>query len=225
MDQIELSYASVAEYLTNIYDLINADWFNGELKTPVITIQSSPKTYGHVVLGDMWHIENEGYMELNISAGTLDRSIYNIVATIVHECVHIYCYMNNIKDTSNGNAYHNKNFKLQAESHGLHIQKHNTYGYTITSPSPTLIDWVDKHGFMDIRMARNDSGCGSDNDNTSGLNGGNDLDNQGDDFGQRKRKSHIKKYRCMQCGVSVRASKTVNIGCLDCGLKMITDEE
>lgn len=37
-----------AGYLEKIFRALNTDWFGGELEEPIITIQSTPRAYGHV---------------------------------------------------------------------------------------------------------------------------------------------------------------------------------
>ena len=66
----ELSkYSRLAAYLEKLYDKLNADFFDGELERPVITVQSTPRAYGHYSLYDAWNVKGEGYRELNIGAG------------------------------------------------------------------------------------------------------------------------------------------------------------
>ena len=36
-----------AGYLEKIFRALNAKYFNGELEEPIITIQSTPRAYGH----------------------------------------------------------------------------------------------------------------------------------------------------------------------------------
>lgn len=77
-------------YLEKMYRQLNIDKFNGELETPIITIQSTPRSYGHVTCGKVWKRKDDSAYELNIGAGTLDRPIENVVSTLLHEMVHIY---------------------------------------------------------------------------------------------------------------------------------------
>lgn len=44
------SYNRVAGYLNKIFDLLNASYFENALSRPTITIQSTPKAYGHFSL-------------------------------------------------------------------------------------------------------------------------------------------------------------------------------
>ena len=57
-----------------------------------------------------------------------------------------------IEDTSNNGVYHNRRFKEQAEAHGLTVDHHEKYGWTITSPSEELLDFIIFQGWQDIQM-------------------------------------------------------------------------
>ena len=49
------SYNRVAGYLNKVFDLLNEEFFECELSRPTITIQSTPKAYGHFSLReDTW---------------------------------------------------------------------------------------------------------------------------------------------------------------------------
>ncbi len=53
------SYNRVAGYLNKIFDLLNASYFENALSRPTITIQSTPKAYGHFSLrDDTWLSKN-----------------------------------------------------------------------------------------------------------------------------------------------------------------------
>ena len=41
-----------AGYLEKIFRALNAKYFNGELEEPIITIQSTPRAYGHVTVAN-----------------------------------------------------------------------------------------------------------------------------------------------------------------------------
>lgn len=62
-----------AGYLEKIFRALNARYFEGQLEEPIITIQSTPRAYGHVTVAKSWHKANgEQRHELNHGAG--DRS-------------------------------------------------------------------------------------------------------------------------------------------------------
>ncbi len=187
-------------YLEKIYRQLNADMFNGELCQPVITIQSTPRAYGHVTINKIWQVKDNNQYELNIGAGTLNRHIEDIVATMLHEMVHIYHLMNDIQDTSRGGTYHNKRFKEKAESLGLVVEHDSRIGYSITRPSDELVEYIISQNWEDLLMNRNER-----------LKVG-----KGTGKGTDKKPSSTRKYVCPCCNISVRATKEVRISCYDC---------
>ena len=200
--------------LEKLYRMINADLFNGELQPVTITVQSTPRAYGHVVLGDAWSIKGEGSKELNIGAGTLDRPIEEVVATLVHECVHLLNYQNGIGDCSNHGVYHNRFFKATAEAHGLIVTRSEKYGWSHTAPGELLIDWILENEIPDIMMNRNEY-------HGIRIAGGDKAANGGALPTSITKPSSTRKLICTCCGQSVRATKTVNILCGDCMVKMV----
>ena len=208
------TYNRAAGYLNHIFDLLNERYFEGTLSRPIITIQSTPKAYGHYTLFDAWSVDGEqGMREINIGAGTLCRPIENVVATLLHEMVHYYNDMRGVRDCSRGSSYHNKSFRDAAEAVGLHIEHHNTYGWSITSPTDELIEFCLDNDLTEIRLSRNDieslrvSGTGTHSGAFTA--------------GGIQKKSSTRKYICPCCGMSVRATKVVNIACLDCGEQLV----
>lgn len=204
-----------AGYLEKIFRAINADWFGGELEEPIITIQSTPRAYGHVTISKIWKSKGEERRhELNIGAETLQRPIENVVATMMHEAVHLYNLAHGVQDCSRGNTYHNKRFKEEAERRGLAIEHHPTYGWTITEPSEALIDYIISQGWTEISMNR--GGGWTPPASTGGKAG-----NGGTDAGAAApKRSSTRKYVCPCCKNSVRATKAVNLICGDCMEKM-----
>ena len=113
------SYNRVAGYLNKLFDLLNEEFFESELSRPTITIQSTPRAYGHFSLrDDAWISKLGATHEINLGAGTLARPIEDVAATLLHEMVHYYNHVNGIKDTSRGYTYHNRRFKEAAEARG-----------------------------------------------------------------------------------------------------------
>ncbi|MCM1191055.1 MAG: SprT-like domain-containing protein [Lachnospiraceae bacterium] len=204
-----LKNSRVCGYLEKIFRQLNEDKFSGELETPIITIQSTPRAYGHITVGKVWGNAHGGMQyELNIGAGTLNRPIENVVSTMLHEMVHLYNLMHDIQDTSRGGTYHNKKFKDKAESVGLIIEYDSHIGWSVTSPSESLIDYVLEKDWTDVLINRNESCRISIGGNSGSLNGADD------DTGRKP--SSTRKYQCPRCGMSVRATKVVRIMCVDC---------
>lgn len=147
----------VAGYLEAMYRALNARYFGGELEEPIITIQSTPRAYAHVTVGKVWHrLDGREQREVNIGAGTLDRPIENVVASLLHELVHVQNMQLGIKDCSRGNVYHNKRFRDAAERCDLKISYDPRIGWSITEPTEALIDFIVSQGWEDIHMGRTD---------------------------------------------------------------------
>ena len=134
-----------------------------------------------------------------------------------HELIHFYCQLNNIADTSKNGRYHNKNFKQEAEARGLIIGYVQYIGYSATAPSPEFIKVIhdnaiekpiniNRDGFIGLTGT---GGGDSGGDNGGSGTGGND-NNTG------KRKTSTRKYQCPHCGNSFRATKSINVLCIDC---------
>ena len=84
------SYNRAAGYLNKLFDLLNQHYFENALSRPTITIQSTPKAYGHFSMRpDTWVSAVGCSHEINIGAGTLSRPIEDICATLLHEMIHL----------------------------------------------------------------------------------------------------------------------------------------
>lgn len=207
------TYNRVAGYLSKVFDLLNAEFFESTLSKPTITIQSTPKAYGHFSLrNDTWISKKGATHEINIGAGTLARPIEDICATLLHEMVHYFNFVNGIQDCSRGGTYHNRRFRDSAITHGLLVEHHDKYGWTITTPSDHLLQFCLDNDLTDILINRNEyGGCWVTGTGTHAPA----PPPTGD------KTSSTRKYICPCCGNSVRATKTVNIGCLDCAHQMV----
>ena len=151
------SYNRAAGYLNKIFDLLNEAYFENTLSRPTITIQSTPKAYGHFSLReDTWVSKLGGTHEINIGAGTLARPIEEVAATLLHEMVHYFNYENGIQDCSRGNTYHNRRFKEAAEARGLCVSHSEKYGWSHTSPCDGLLQFCLDNDLSDILINRNE---------------------------------------------------------------------
>lgn len=202
-----------AGYLEKIFRAVNAKYFGGQLEEPIITIQSTPKAYGHVTVAKAWQRGDTTRHELNIGAGTLNRDIVYVVCTLVHECVHLWNIQNGIQDCSRGGAYHNKRFKEAAEARDLKISYDARIGWSITEPTDALCEFILEQGWEDIQMNR------MENSYTPRGRGAGDA--AGKPTGTSNPNSHSIKYVCPCCRNSVRATKVVNIKCADCDMMMV----
>lgn len=203
-----------AGYLEKMFRVLNDHYFSGEIEEPIITIQSTPRAYGHVTVAKSWHrADGEARHELNIGAGTIDRPVECVVATLLHEMVHLHNLQNGIQDCSRGGQYHNKKFRDAATARDLIISHDPRIGWSVTEPSEALIDFIIAQGWDDVQMGRTDGytarGTGT------GCPGGITPPPAG------RKPSSTRKVVCPVCGQSVRATKKVNIICGVCMAQMV----
>ena len=216
---VEPSIIPFIKCMEKLFNHLNKKLFNNELDRPVITVQTDSKnrSYGWCTTWKAWKIKTSetidtnskefaesGYYEINITAEHTGRPFDNVACTMLHEMVHLYNIKHNIKDTSRNGTFHNKKFKETAESHGLTVTQTEKYGFSHTE--------LNENGKKAV-----------------------DTFKDGDDFklyrytpvkGKVTReKSHSIKYVCPVCGMTVRATKEVNIKCADCDEYMIPDYE
>ena len=191
------------EMLEEAFDILNKEYFESALSRSVITIQSTPKAYGHFSCNKIWNDSEESQAhEINLGAETLNREIESVIATLIHEMVHQYCSENKIKDTSRGNTYHNQNFKIEAEKRGLIINYDKRIGWSLTTPSEELKLFIQKNEiFRRITLHRITTPK------------------------EKKASSSTRKYVCpnSNCQQNVRATKQVHIKCTLCELEMIVE--
>lgn len=208
------TYNRATQYLNKVFKLVNDEYFSGTLEMPTITIQSTIGAYGHVTSSKVWKNENgESTYELNIGADYLYRPIEKIVATVIHECCHLYAMQNGIKDTSNRGVYHNRKFKKLAEERGLVISKDAYRGWTVTEPSVEIYEFCEKWELKKVLISR-DTG-------RSNHMGGNGNEDHGDRDAPVAGKSTSIKWICPKCGAIARTTKDTYIICGYCKEKYI----
>lgn len=211
------------KFLEQAYHILNRVYFEDSLPEAVITIQSSQRAYGHITVGKVWQDSWDSYHEINISAEYLNRPVENIICTLMHEMCHLYAMENNIKDTSNNYRYHNKKFKEIAEKRDLRISYHESVGWSRTEPTEKLMNTIKEYNLdSQIEYVRKGAYDLTDGEDDNDTNGGTGL--TGTKGKRPKKKSSTRKYICPVCHNSVRATKDVNIACLDCNVQMLKEE-
>jgi hypothetical protein len=199
-------YIETVKFFGRLYDYLNGEFFNEELIKPVITVSPDEraKATGWFVCKEVWQ-ENgvdTGEVELNICANFLNRPLIDLAETMLHEMCHNYAYVNKIQDCSRSGTYHNKLFQRIAEMHGLIVEKVPTIGYARTSLADASKAVIEKFLSDEKVIFR--------------------LHNL---KGAKIKGSSTRKYICPVCGMSVRATKKVNIICADCDEPMQEDND
>ena len=137
--------------------------------------------------------------ELNISAQYLNRSISEIVATLIHEMCHQWAKVNGFMDTARFGSFHNRLFCKIAEDHGLKVAFVHGRGWAATTLSEStracldvfLKSYPEKLIYREMPIKP-----------------------------KRIRDASMRKYVCPDCEISVRATKAVNVVCGDCNKQM-----
>ena len=212
--------------LYRIYDAINDEYFDNSLPKVFITLQQGKKKnkaiYG-TFYPNSW-AENQGdevneetgevipkvseerFHEISMSAEYFTRPVANWCATLCHEMVHLYCSVNELKETSNNSVYHNKIFKQEAEKCDLIIERADIIGWSLTTPSTDFIEFINTlevdedifSYFRDTRLIASEP-------------------------------TPKKRYVCPMCAMQAQAKKNMDIVCGECELRMdyvdITDPD
>lgn len=203
--------------LENMFDVLNAHFFNNILEKPVICLNPNTSnnrlSYGWCTINRIWKdlSKKNSYYEITICPEFLNRSVEEIAATLLHEMTHLYNQMFNIKDCSRGNTYHNKRFKTEAEKHGLTIGFNKKYGWTLTSLNDDGKRFIKNSDIQISPFVRGNLYILVDQNNNIGNN---PSDKSINNF--KKKKNHSIKYQCPKCKNSVRATKQIRIKCVDC---------
>lgn len=202
-----------AGQLEKMFRVLSQHYFEGKLPEPIISLKKTPSAYSHITCAKVWQAGEESKYEINISSATLNRPIEDTTATLLHEMVHEHCLESGIKDTSNNGVYHNRRFKEQAEAHGLIVEHHEKYGWTITSPSEALLEFIIDQGWEAIQMG--ERLAWSDMTGTSNGSKAPGSSETGAPSPPRT-KSSTRRWICPKCGTIIRSTKEVQVICADC---------
>ena len=190
--------SEIVRKLEDLFDTLNDLYYEGKLPRPVITVQSTPKFYGHCSTKQIWKSEDEAMYEINIGAEFLNRPKEDIAATMQHEIIHLFCRVNDIDETCQKGRYHNKTFKIEAETRGLIIGYNRTIGHSLTEPSDDFKEKLQEAGFdLGLPFSR-------------------------EVFTAKKTANREKphKYMCPVCGQTVRSTADLNIICGECDVPL-----
>lgn len=235
---------SSIEELGRLYDFLNKEFFESALSKPVITIMPEERKRHDVrVLG--WFTEykvwseksGERAYELNVTADYADRSLLDIAETLLHEMAHQFAREHNIDDCSRSGTYHNKNFAQIASEHGLVAKKSEKYGFSETRLTSEAAQRITSFEFGEELIYRRQT---LDQDEVLDL-----IEKQVPEDttdretviqnmylglcegklkvtkdGIKPKQSSTRKYICPGCGMSVRATRVVNVKCGDCDMTL-----
>lgn len=193
--------------LERMFHDFNKIFYDLVIETPIITIMNSShgNTLGWCTQAKVWETSdsasqtNQSFWEINICADALDRSIYDIAETMLHEMAHLFNIQNNIKDTSRSGSYHNKKYKNTAESHSLICTQTTTYGYAKTALNPSAYEFVKLQNYSNPSISRLKSK-------------------------KPASRNHYLRYICLGCKSIIRSTSPVQVLCMSCETPYIYEE-
>ena len=119
---------TATEELYRCFYLFNEHLFKNELPEPIILIQSrgrkNKNVLGWISKDKIWENldDDKKRHEITIVAENLDRDYIDIMRTLLHEMVHLYNIVNDIKDVTKAGKHNNK-FKEASEKFGFYYDE------------------------------------------------------------------------------------------------------
>ena len=179
--------------LHKAFNYLNKAYYENKLPEVVIAIRSQGKRAG--VMGwftpaKVWSDGESEKHEIVITAETLNRDGMDIMRTLHHEMIHLYCETNGIKDTSRNGAYHNKNFKEECLKRGFFYESDkpdNTIGWSLAQLKPETMAYMKKWDidYSVFGLARRSFGGKE----------------------EKKKKTNRIKWTCPSCGATLSSTK------------------
>lgn len=161
-----------------------------------VNVQTSKGAFGHY--SQMrWIDKGEHKDELTLNPEYFLNPL-EVLNTILHELVHIYCKQNNIKDTSRNGYYHNHKFKEIATKFGLKCIAQSGVGWNTTAEG-------NKEGLTEINHALPYPITGDMARKTDGKK-------KVQTTSTPRRKAHV--YMCPECGKIVKSDQMVALECM-----------
>lgn len=186
--------AEMQASLQAAFNAINKDFYGGELEKVVITLKEGKQkhAFGWIEVRKNWTQNGKERHEINISVDYIgERSVQQVIATLMHEMAHLYNLQHDIKDTTRSGKYHNKKFKETAEKHGLTVKETEDNGYSYTELTEQSAEWIKNNiNIKKFGIYKNVK-----------------------DKGTNRAKSSYRKYICPICGLSARTTKDAVLIC------------
>lgn len=124
------------EKLNTLYDKLNDLYFDGELIKADISISDSKRGKKHCATS---------YDPLTESAGIVVHMTDDetqLAVDLCHNMVHLFCMVNDIKETCQKGRYHNGAFHTEAEARDLHVIYDSANGWATTKATENFISKV-----------------------------------------------------------------------------------
>lgn len=185
--------------LEQMFKKLNEDLFEGALPTPMLYFRD--RAQNRTSCKEKWDVKGFGSYEIALSSDKIALPVEELAGELVHEMVHLYCFVNGLKDTSRNGCYHNNRYREVAENYGLICVQDEKRGW-ITSPSDELVGYVCDQGWSEIQITHSEEAV--------------------NDAAVRRAQAKTKvfyMYGCPDCGPRMQASRNVGYLC-SCGKKL-----
>lgn len=132
--------------------------------------------------------------EINICPEDLGKPIEDTCAILLHQMIHLWNALNEVKDGSRASQYHNSMYKKSAERFGLKAEKSEFNGFSETTLTPETLEFV----------------------RTLKLSGFDLFRHENPKAEKAPKNASTYKYVCVKCENLLRATKRLNVRCEDC---------
>lgn len=187
--------SSVNKQLEKMFTVFNKEFFDDVLEMPLFRIQAKCSYDGSFNPDAVIDQGTKYAHEIIIPIERLNERIDSLAACLLHNMIHYFAFIKDYKVSSNNDFYHNKNFKEMAEYCFLETEYEESKGW-ITNTSDKFAKACEKYGFKKTWRNRYVKENGF-------------------------RPSSTRKYICPCCGNSFRATKNINVMCIDCNEQFI----
>jgi len=178
----------VLSELYRLFELLNKQFYGGELTTPTITISSS-KMYSNAInfcqtkkiLNDD-RSDDAFLYKMTINAELFNRSTDEAISGFMHEMSHLYNLQHGVMDTVAYGIYHNSKFRDVALTHGLCVERDNRRGWAYTHLSEVAKNFINSIHIDEGALRLSFSYTRSDRKNSGKL-------------------GNSQKYQCPECGM------------------------
>lgn len=197
------------QILENCFSLFNEYLFGNELPLCIVTLQRSKKSRGyfHASIFENRADEKETCHEIAMNPAHFNRSIKEILSTLVHEMCHLW--QQEFGEKKSLKSYHNKEWAEKMESIGLMASSDGTESGKKTGQNMThyIIDGGRFEGLFDHKTFRDIDIKWQSRVPVQGIK-------------NKSAKTSKNKFTCPNCQQNAWAKETAKIICGDCDEEM-----
>jgi len=219
-----MTMESIIAQLYKVFDQINEKLFEGCLPKCMLTVQAEGRKHGILGWTTVYKVWTGGeagdQWEINLVAEYLNRPYLEVIATLLHEMVHLENLSKGVKDVS-GFGYHNQKFADAAEKRGLWVKKHTkaSCGLAWTGLTEKTVELVEALDFNKEAFTVRRYHIGEIGTRVPGVDDG-DGSEGGKEPGTQKPPKQKTKMKKWSCGcTNIRCAVDLDATCNKCGQK------